>query len=342
MSLDVTVVVATYNRGQLLQALLRDLAAQELAPSRFDVILVDDGSKMPVKPFVDELTLPYAMQLIEQANAGQAAARDRGIRIAEGKIIVIVNDDMRLAPDFLAAHIAAHDAGADVVMGLIVPPEGDELPLFEKFHADQLLRFAEETSSGRKPVRGVHLATGNVSFYRADYLAVGGFDPTLKRSEDRELGIRLEKAGKKLAVSMKAKALHHSDHGSDRFWHKRSFDYGVYDLRIAAKHPDESSANPFSFLWLVHPMSRPLLVLAMAAPRSAGVVARAAMGAAKGLDALGFQRTALRACTFVFGIEYFRGVRAGCGTLFQTMRKVAEYARARRSEPDRALRRSDG
>ncbi len=339
VALEITVVVATYNRGRLLSALLQDLAAQDLPPGTFDVILVDDGSKVPVRPFVEAMKLPYALELVEQANAGQAAARDRGIRMARGRVIVIVDDDMRLAPDFLAEHLRAHAAGADVVMGLIVPPPDAKLPLFEKFHADQLVRFARDAASGKRPVRGVNLATGNVSFYRDDYVAVGGFDRTLKRSEDRELGIRLEKAGKRLGVSEKAKSLHDSDHGSDRFWHQRSFDYGVYDLRISAKHPEEESANPFSYLWLVHPVSRPLLVLAMAAPRGAGLVARAAMGAAKGLDGLGFERTALRACTFVFGIEYFRGVRAGCGTLLGTMRRVAEYARSRRAS-ERALRRS--
>ncbi len=340
---DVSVVVATYNRGVLLQDLLRDLAAQTLAAERFEVVLVDDGSKEPVKPFVDALRVPFALTLVEQANAGQAAARDRGIRLASGAIVVIVDDDMRLGKDFLAEHLRAHDAGADVVMGLIVPPPEAKLPLFEKFHADQLLRFARDASSGRKPVRGVHLATGNVSFRRADYLAVGGFDRTLKRSEDRELGIRLEKAGKRLAVSEKARSLHYSDHGSDRFWHERSFDYGIYDLRISAKHPEEESANPFSYLWLVHPVSRPLLVMAMAAPRGAGVAARGVMRAAKALDALGFERSALRACTFVFGLEYFRGVRAECGTLGATMRRAAAYAKSRRaSAPGSVLRRVRG
>jgi GT2 family glycosyltransferase len=338
---DISVVVATYNRGVLLQDLLRDLAAQTIAPARFEVVLVDDGSKEPVKPFVDALTLPYALTLIAQANAGQAAARDRGIRLARGELVVIVDDDMRLGPDFLAEHLHAHEAGADVVMGLIVPPPDAELPLFEKFHADQLLRFARDAAAGKKPVRGVHLATGNVSFRRSDYVAVGGFDRSLKRSEDRELGIRLEKAGKRLAVSEKARSLHHTDHGSDRFWHQRSFDYGIYDLRISAKHPDEDSANPFSYLWLVHPVSRPLLVMAMAAPGSARWAARGMMKAAKTLDALGFERSALRACTFVFGIEYFRGVRAECGTLLSTMRRAAAYAKSRRAtDPTRVLRRT--
>ena len=337
--MEVSVVVATYNRARLLHTLLEDLAAQTLASDRFDLVLVDDGSREPVRPFVEKLSLPYRVQLIEQPNAGQASARDRGIRAATGRVVVIVDDDMALVPGFLEAHLRAHDGGADVVMGLIEPPPGAKLPLFEKFHADALLRFAHDVAQGRRQARGVNLATGNVSFFRDDYLAIGGFDRTLKRSEDRELGIRLERAGKRLTVSEEAKVVHHSDHASEDGWHKRSFEYGVFDLRIARKHPGEESANPWSYLWLVHPVSRPLLIGAALAPDSAKGVARLAMRVARRLERMGYERAAIRGCTFAFGVEYFRGVRTESGSLLRMTRDLVAYAGSRRHAAQ-VLRRS--
>ena len=337
--MDVSVVVATYNRARLLHTLLEDLAAQTLASHRFDLVLVDDGSREPVRPFVEKLSLPYRVHLIEQPNAGQAAARDRGIRAATGHIVVIVDDDMALVPGFLEAHLRGHAAGADVVMGLIEPPAGVKIPLFERFHADALLRFAHDVAQGRRAARGVNLATGNVSFSRGDYLAIGGFDPTLKRSEDRELGIRLERAGKRLTVSEDAKVVHHSDHASEDVWHKRSFEYGVFDLRIARKHPEEESASPWSYLWLVHPVSRPLLLGAALAPRSSARVARLAMRVSNRLDGMGYDRAAIRGCTFAFGVEYFRGVRTESGSLLRMTQDIVEYAGRRRSAAQ-VLRRS--
>ena len=62
-------------------------------------------------------------------------------------------------------------------------------PLFERMHARLLSRQWERFRSGEEPPRGIHVCTGNVSLRRADYFAVGGFDSTLARSEDRELHV---------------------------------------------------------------------------------------------------------------------------------------------------------
>ncbi len=331
----VSVVVATYNRAALLHELLNDLAAQTLPADDFEVVLVDDGSKEPVKPYVAKLKLPYELSLIEQQNTGQAKARHAGIVKATGDVVVIVDDDMSMPGDFLEQHLAAHDAGMDVVMGFIVPPpqkDGAKLPLFEKFHADQLVRFAEAVEGG-EPVKGVNLATGNVSFRRADYLAVGGFDPALKRSEDRELGVRFEKAGKKLGFNRKAYVVHNSDHASLDGWLKRSLQYGVYDTRISVKHEEQADVDPWHFLSLVSPVSRPVLLFSAIAPDSAKVVADAAMRAASWFYDRGDERIALKGCTFAYGVQYFRGVREENGSLASTAGDLARYGlkRARKA-----------
>ncbi len=323
----VSVVVATYNRAALLHELLEDLAKQTLPVDDFEVVLVDDGSKVPVRPYVEKLTLPYALSLIEQENTGQAKARHAGIQKAVGEIVVIVDDDMAMPVDFLQQHLTAHDAGMDVVMGFIVPPpqqEGAKLPLFEKFHADQLVRFAEACERG-VPVKGVHLATGNVSFRRADYLLLGGFDPSLKRSEDRELGVRFEKAGKKLGFNRKAYVVHNSDHASLEGWLKRSLQYGVYDTRISTKHEEKVDVDPWHFLSLVSPISRPVLLFSATAPDTAAKIAAAAMKTASWLYDRGDEQLALKGCTFAYGVQYFRGVREENGSLAQTAFDLCRY-----------------
>lgn len=326
--MKVSVVVATYNRARLLQRLLDDLAGQTLPKDQYELVLVDDGSKEPVRSFVDVDALPYAAALVEQENQGQARARHAGIEKARGEIVVIVDDDMSLPPDFLQRHLDAHARGCDVVMGFIVPPAGSSLPLFERFHADQLVRFAAACARGA-PVRGVQLATGNVSFRRRDYLDVGGFDPSLKRSEDRELGVRFEKAGKKLGFTKDAVVVHWSDHASLEGWLRRSLQYGVYDTRISNKHEDVEDADPWSFLTLVSPLSRPILLGAAAAPDAAGALAQVAMRVADVVDRAGFERIALKGCTFAYGLQYFRGVREENGGLVDAAKDLARWARKR-------------
>lgn len=325
-----SVVIATYNRLPSLRTTLQDLAKQSLPARTFEVVVVDDGSDDAVAPHLEDLSLPYALLVERQPNAGQAAARQRGVTRARGDIIVIVDDDMRLPPDFLAAHQRAHDAGARVGLGHIAAPEDDgrRLKVFERFHIRQLERFVAAMRAGGEP-RGVHLCTGNVSFRREDFLAVGGFDTSLLRSEDRELGIRLEKRGGKLVFVDDARSMHHTDHEDPERWLRRAYLYGVYDRRIARKHQDVEMADPWRFFFLVSPLSRPLLLGVIALPALGEPLARAGLFAAEQLERLGREREAIAGATLVYGLQYFRGMRDDAGTLSTALSDLIHYLEKR-------------
>ena len=330
---ELSVVIATYNRDNLLRELIDDLEKQSLSPASFEVLIVDDGSTNPVKPVLMGLGTSFALRVLEQANAGPAAARHRGIVEARADVILIVDDDMRLPPVLLAEHLRRHREGHSVVLGHIrSAPRLREMPLFERFHAEQLDRQVAAFRAGM-PARGVHLCTGNVSFRRADYLAVGGFDRSLARSEDRDLGIRLEQAGARFTFAEDAYTVHESDHTSLEVWLKRAFLYGINDSRIGAKHADVPSVSPWRFLFLVHPVSRPLLLATTAVPSAGKVAARGLMAFCDWLDGRGLERAALRGTTLVYGIEYFRGMREHAGSLVGAVRGLAAYTRKRDTIP---------
>lgn len=334
MGKEVSVVVATYNRCALLLDLLRGLARQTLGADRFEVIVVDDGSRAPVRPELERLRLdlPFALTLLEQPNQGAAAARHHGIVRASGEIIVIVDDDMSVPPDFLAQHVAAHARGHTLVLGHI-QDEGAGMadrPLFVRMHAAQLAKQWKTIRSGRDRVRGINLCTGNVSFRRAEYLAVGGFDLRLGRSEDRELGVRLEKAGARLAFADAARTTHRSDVSDLEVWMRRNFLYGVYDLRIARKHADVEDADPWRYVFLINPVSRVLVALTLLAPGAGALLARSAMRVAMTLDAAGAERAAIGGATLCYGLEYFRGVRSEAGSLGAALRGFEAYWSKRR------------
>ena len=250
--MNISVVIATFNRGPLLRRLIDDLAKQTLPPDRFDVTIVDDGSSEPAHVFFKDVQTPYALRFDRQPNQGAGAARDRGVKLSTNPLLVFVDDDMELPEDFLEAHLEAIESGLTVVQGLIATsPEIDHMPVFERFHADQLERFVDAVGNGKVTVKGVDLCTGNLSMLRSAYELVGGFDVTLGRSEDRELGVRLEAVGEKLGLSARAKTTHRSDHASLEVWRRRAFNYGVFDHRIAKKHDAIETADPFRFWFLV-------------------------------------------------------------------------------------------
>ncbi len=106
----VSVIIPTYNRRSYLRDCLAALAEQNLLPR--EVIVVDDGSTDGTPEFLagysDRASPPFAFKYARQSNSGPAAARNRGLDLAEGELIVFLGDDMMAAPDWLENHVNAH------------------------------------------------------------------------------------------------------------------------------------------------------------------------------------------------------------------------------------------
>ena len=327
-----SVVIATYNRPDRLERLLADLEAQTIAAEAFEVIVIDDGSTPPAADAIGDYDPPYALELIRQPNAGPAGARHRGILAARGDIVVIVDDDMQVAPGFLASHRAEHSGGADVVLGRIQPAD-QPMALFGRFHNSTLTQRAERARRGETEVPGSALCTGNVSMRRALYLSVGGFDASLRQSEDRELGLRFEQAGARIVYSLDACSTHDYDHTDVGSWLNGSYTYGRADAKIARKHTGHRAASPWRYIGMVNPVSRPILLSVVAAPRLGGPIARLAYAAGDVAGRLGLEPVALAAATLSYGVNYFSGVRDESGTLKETIQQMRRYAKTQEEEP---------
>lgn len=106
-----TVVIPTFNRSSRLVELLRCMETQGDALAR--VVVCDDGSSDDTaevaRAFAARLPVTYAHQENHGFRAGQA--RNLGIARADGRVIIFVDDDVLVAPDFVAQHVAAHSAG---------------------------------------------------------------------------------------------------------------------------------------------------------------------------------------------------------------------------------------
>jgi glycosyltransferase involved in cell wall biosynthesis len=334
MALELSVVIATYDRQPLLERLLAQLGAQTLEPARYEVVVVDDGSKTPVAEALRPAHQICAVRVLTQQNAGAAAARHRGILAARGGLLVLLDDDMQVPPGFLAAHLAAHPGGSHrAVLGRIkADPAIGQMPLFERWYAHRLDVISARLDSGAQRLNGSALYSGNVSLQRGDYLAVGGFDPALERSEDAELGLRLEAHGVELAFCPAACSLHGSDHASEAGWLRRAFLYGVFDSRIRTRHPAQVNADPWRFFFKIRAAARPLLAAAALAPDASRPVSRAVLGLGHLVDRLGLPRAAYASSAVAYSMEYFRGVRAEAGSLSSTVDALARHVGLRRRD----------
>lgn len=325
--IQASIVVATFNRKEPLADLLETLASQTIPRHDYEVVVVDDGSREDATPVATAFARRLQISTFRQENSGVAIARQRGVERARGRIIIFLDDDMRVSRDFVAEHLAAHGGHDDrVVMGALLPDdELAQMPLFERFHAHQLEQAAERYAQ-RGTFAGHEVYTGNLSLPRELFLRVGGFDPTFF-IEDVELGVRLELAGARFVFSRAAAAVHASDHTSLRSWLARSVSEGRDWVRLARKHPRAHAATPWSFLSRANPLSRPFFAVAVLAPAATPALSRVVLRGAVGADAIGWRRGMISAMTLLYGIQYYCGVREETGSLRDALAAYREHRR---------------
>lgn len=108
----VSIVIATYNRAHTLAEAIDSALGQQYP--RVEVIVVDDGSSDTTQ----ELLRTYGDRIIahRQANAGYAAARNTGLRLARGKYVAWLDSDDLFLPEKTALQVAFMEAHDDVVL----------------------------------------------------------------------------------------------------------------------------------------------------------------------------------------------------------------------------------
>jgi glycosyltransferase involved in cell wall biosynthesis len=110
-----TVIIPTYNRPRRLARLLECLVEQE-GDLVQEVLVCDDGSRTDtraaIEPFASRLP---GLRLLWQPDLGFRAgqARNLGIRVARGDVLIFLDDDLLLPRGFVAGHVSAHAAAVN-------------------------------------------------------------------------------------------------------------------------------------------------------------------------------------------------------------------------------------
>jgi GT2 family glycosyltransferase len=245
---EITAVIPSFRGvariGPTLQALAVD--APGLA-----TVLVDDGSDDDTSRAGQRDGAGLRLEVVRHpVNRGRAAARNTGVRAARTEWVLLLDDDMELGVGAVAAHRAAQGlpGGAQrAFLGRIVLPGNLPPGPFTDF----LLREAEDRhrklTALREDVPWAHCLTGQLSVRRQVLLDCGLFDEALSGYgfEDIELGIRLRRAGVRLAYLPEARSVHRAYALDLRRLRERTFESGLGALRLAAAHANDPEVRSF-------------------------------------------------------------------------------------------------
>jgi len=214
--MDVSVVVPTYNRRPVLQRTVRYLLEQEFTEGRYEVVVVDDQSTDDTCEWLEEARTQHEqLVVVRNPSKGRGQARNAGIGAATGQIICFVDDDVWVAPGFVAAHWRAHQRHGPkaVIVGKLSACPETARTIANQHDDARLVRVEQRIEAAGENLHAGYFRTGNVSVSSDFVREIGGFDESFKgySYEDSELGYRLMANGAVFRYAPDAAGVHYTD-----------------------------------------------------------------------------------------------------------------------------------
>jgi glycosyltransferase involved in cell wall biosynthesis len=193
--LDATVLIATYNRADLLDETLTYLSKMRVSSRlRWDVIVIDNNSTDETRAVVERRMpeFPVRLRYMFEKNQGRSSALNTGIREAEGTVLVFTDDDVRVVDGWLdaaAAPLLSADKAFAYTGGPVRPIWGAPPPSWLDLERGDLWGTIAIQNHGSEPFvyeerRKVPLGA-NMAVRRDVFDVIGGFRADLGRTGGR-------------------------------------------------------------------------------------------------------------------------------------------------------------
>jgi glycosyltransferase involved in cell wall biosynthesis len=251
----VSVVVPTFRRPGALEETLRALVTQDYPTNRYEVIVIDDGSGDATQSVAESFagTSPE-VRYVQQTNAGAAAARNHGARVALGNVLIFVDDDIVVRPTHVRQHVAVLAEYGDCLVNghwefspaaaaaLAGTPFGRFRVAVEQWVKEGIAKAPlEGTRTSPAAVTACNLSLPTALFWR-----IGAFDATFPRAgyEDQEFSRRAAEAGCQFVYDRSIELQHNDQRLTLRQFCERQRQGAFTAVILAWRHPGRFSRQP--------------------------------------------------------------------------------------------------
>ena len=190
----VSIVIPAFNEEKKLRPTLESVLKLEYPKNKYEVIIINDGSKDNTVDQAKQLIKEYSdydIKLLNQKNKGKGAALNHGLRKSKGEYFICLDADSYVSKDALKK-ILPHFTSDNIAAVLPLLKVNKPKSILQKMQWLEYIvnMFYKELMS---KLDCVHVAPGPFSVYKKSIIEkVGGFDEN-NMTEDLEISLRLQK-----------------------------------------------------------------------------------------------------------------------------------------------------
>lgn len=232
--LNFSIIIAVYQRSDELRELLQSLSQQK--DTDFEVLVIDDGSPLPLKEVVESFRSDLRIRYFYKSNSGPAAARNFGMKHAQGDYFIFLDSDTIVPEDYI--QIVRERLEQDYTDAFGGPDAAAEnFTDLQKAISFSMTSFLTTGGirGGKKQVNKFQPRSFNMGISRKAYQASGGFS-NLRIGEDPDLSMTLWEMGFETQLIQRAKVYHKRRASLGQFV-LQVYQFGVARPILNQRHP---------------------------------------------------------------------------------------------------------
>ncbi|MDO9548068.1 MAG: glycosyltransferase family 2 protein [Candidatus Marinimicrobia bacterium] len=248
----VSIIIPAFNATETLPRCLDSVLYQNYPADNINIHIVNDGSTDNIDDVLQKFSLPRHFKIhTHKTNQGLSAARNTGITNSGGEIIIFLDADMEVSPNFVKNHVQMHKRSNVVgVLSALLPAPENPIDKYQKY-----LYRSKRGAQKYPPLAPLPFHVfilGITSVKRFAISESGGFDYKISSygGEDTEFAYRLwQKYPQGLFYAPHIKVIHH---------HYRPFNEVLNNVRtfgqdvvpyLVQKHPEFDRLYGYSFIY---------------------------------------------------------------------------------------------
>lgn len=197
-----SVIIPVYNEEKHIRSCLNSVLNQDYPKESYEVLVVNDGSTDNTPEILKEFE---GIKILNQKNKGPAAARNFGVREAQGECVVFTDGDCEVPRNWLQRYEKLFNKYPDYkgIGGFLTPKETKNIvSRFIYLQSDLAYDFPKEPC-GISMENFDYMGTANIAYKRDVFISIGGFSEKFRLAggEDADFTCHILESGKKLLTA---------------------------------------------------------------------------------------------------------------------------------------------